>query len=85
MNTTKQKWLYRIYNWGACVIIIGIMAKLTHFKMFGLSGNALLMTGLTAEAIVFFLSGFDTSGIGPSNESGWKWTIRKDKVTKDNN
>jgi hypothetical protein len=48
------------YNIGAAIVIIGALAKLTHWP-WGL-GNILLTVGLLTEFLVFFISAFDHSG-----------------------
>ena len=47
--------LPKIYAWGACVVIIGAMFKILHLPHAGL----LLAVGLSVEAAIFFLSGFE--------------------------
>lgn len=45
------------YSWGASVVIIGALFKILHLP----GANVALMIGMITEAIVFFISGFDTS------------------------
>jgi len=45
------------YSWGAAVVIIGALCKITHFPY----GNTILVIGMLTEALVFFISGFDNS------------------------
>jgi uncharacterized protein YukE len=49
------------YSWGAAVVIIGALCKITHFPY----GNTILVIGMLTEALVFFIAGFDNS----SNDS----------------
>ena len=53
------------YNVGAAIVIIGALAKITHWP-WGL-GNILLTVGLVTECLVFLISAFDK----PSRE--WLW------------
>jgi hypothetical protein len=59
-----QKWLDSVpgqtflnyaYSWGAAVVILGALFKLTHLP----GANLMLYLGMGTEAIVFFLSAFD--------------------------
>jgi hypothetical protein len=54
------------YNLGAAIVIIGALAKLTHWP-FGL-GNILLTVGLLTEFLVFLISAFDH----PAKEYQWE-------------
>ncbi len=47
--------LPKVYAWGACVVIIGAMFKILHLPYAG----ALLAIGLSTEAAIFFLAGFE--------------------------
>lgn len=44
-----------IYSWGASVVILGALFKLTHLP----GGNVMLFIGMGTEVIVFFVSAFD--------------------------
>lgn len=50
-----QTFLNYAYSWGAAVVILGALFKLTHLK----GGNLMLFLGMGTEAIVFFLAAFD--------------------------
>lgn len=59
-----QKWLDSVpgqtflnyaYSWGAAVVILGALFKLTHQE----GANLMLYIGMGTEVLVFFLSGFD--------------------------
>ena len=50
-----QTFLNYAYSWGAAVVILGALFKLTHLP----GGNLLLFLGLGTEAVVFFLAAFD--------------------------
>ena len=43
------------YSWGAAVVILGALFKLTHIP----GANAMLFIGMGTEVLVFFISGFD--------------------------
>ncbi|MDR1120346.1 MAG: gliding motility protein GldL [Dysgonamonadaceae bacterium] len=53
-----KRFFQYFYNWGAAVVIIGALAKLTHLPY----GNTLLTIGLLTEFFVFFISAFDRPG-----------------------
>lgn len=44
-----------LYGWGASVVLIGALFKLTHFP----GANAMLTIGLIVEAVIFFFSAFE--------------------------
>ena len=44
-----------LYGWGASVVLIGALFKLTHWP----GANAMLTVGLVTEAIIFFFSAFE--------------------------
>lgn len=59
-----QKWLDSVpgqtflnyaYSWGASIVILGALFKLTHLP----GANIMLYLGMGTEAIVFFISAFD--------------------------
>lgn len=50
-----QTFLNYAYSWGASVVILGALFKLTHLP----GGNLMLFIGMGTEVIVFFLSAFD--------------------------
>ena len=49
-----QTFLNYAYSWGAAVVILGTLFKLTHIS----GANAMLFIGMGTEVFVFFLSGF---------------------------
>lgn len=69
-----QTFLNYAYSWGASIVILGALFKLTH--LFG--ADIMLFIGMGTEVIVFFLSAFDrpfdseeeTSELEENNESG---------------
>ena len=44
-----------IYSWGAAIVILGTLFKLTHIA----GANLMLFVGMGAEVIVFFFSAFE--------------------------
>ena len=50
-----QTFLNYAYSWGASIVILGALFKLTHLP----GGNLMLFLGMGAEAVVFFLAAFD--------------------------
>ncbi|MBR3726932.1 MAG: gliding motility protein GldL [Prevotella sp.] len=59
-----QKWLDSVpgqtfmnyaYSWGAAIVILGALFKLTHIP----GANLMLFIGMGTEVLVFFISGFD--------------------------
>lgn len=50
-----QTFLNYAYSWGAAVVILGTLFKLTHLP----GANAMLFIGMGTEVLVFFLSAFD--------------------------
>lgn len=54
-SKTGQTFLNYAYSWGASVVILGTLFKLTHLK----GANLMLFIGMGTEVVVFFLSAFD--------------------------
>ena len=50
-----QTFLNYAYSWGAAIVILGALFKLTHLE----GGNIMLFVGMGTEAVVFFLAAFD--------------------------
>ena len=50
-----QTFLNYAYSWGASIVILGALFKLTHLP----GGNFMLFIGMVTEVVVFFLSAFD--------------------------
>ena len=50
-----QTFLNYAYSWGAAIVILGALFKLTHLQ----GGDVMLFIGMGTEVIVFFLSAFD--------------------------
>ncbi len=54
-SVAGQTFLNYAYSWGASVVILGTLFKLTHLPM----ANLLLYIGMGTEVFVFFISAFD--------------------------
>lgn len=50
-----QTFLNYAYNWGAAIVILGTLFKLTHLA----GANLMLFIGMGTEVVVFFISAFD--------------------------
>lgn len=50
-----QTFLNYAYSWGASIVILGALFKLTHIP----GGNFMLFIGMGTEVVVFFLAAFD--------------------------
>ena len=50
-----QTFLNYAYSWGASVVILGTLFKLTHLP----GANFFLFLGMGTEVLVFFIAGFD--------------------------
>ena len=56
MDSPKGRtWTNYIYSWGAAIVILGTLFKLTHIP----GANLMLFVGMGAEVIVFFFSAFE--------------------------
>ena len=53
----------KLYGWGASVVILGAMFKILHWD----GADLMLTIGLTTEAVIFFISGFEK----PHTEYDW--------------
>lgn len=47
------------YNWGAAIVILGTLFKLTHLP----GANQMLFIGMGTEVLIFFISAFDLTGV----------------------
>ena len=54
-SVTGQTFLNYAYSWGASIVILGTLFKLTHLP----GANLMMFVGMGTEVIVFFLSAFD--------------------------
>tara|TARA_B100001093_G_C26826159_1_gene1014094 strand:- start:264 stop:866 length:603 start_codon:yes stop_codon:yes gene_type:complete len=53
----------KLYGWGAAIVILGAMFKILHWN----GADLMLTIGLTTEALIFFVSGFEK----PPSEYDW--------------
>ena len=53
-----------LYGWGASIVLIGALFKLTHWLP-GQAANIMLAVGLSVEAIIFFMSSFEAPHMEP--------------------
>src|SRR5436190_24135005 len=53
----------RLYGWGASVVILGALFKIQHYE----GAGAMLIIGLSTEAIIFFFSAFEP----PHEDPDW--------------
>lgn len=54
-SPSGQVFMNYAYSWGAAVVILGTLFKLTHIA----GANAMLFIGMGTEVFVFFISGFE--------------------------
>ena len=59
-----QTFMNYAYSWGAAVVILGTLFKLTHIP----GANLMLFIGMSTEVYVFFVSGFDRPFNSQNNE-----------------
>lgn len=69
MFKTKEAIYNFVYSFGAAIVIIGALFKLTHWSLGPLSGNVMLAVGLITEAIIFIIFAFDA----PKTEESYAW------------
>jgi methyl-accepting chemotaxis protein len=67
-KSAKKKQLFNIaYSLGAVFVILGALFKIQHYTLFGISGGVVLTVGMIIEALVFFMSIFES----PEEELDW--------------
>ena len=59
-----KRFLNLAYSWGACLVILGAIFKISHYPY----DDVFLMVGMCTEVLIFFISGFDE----PSREYKWE-------------
>ena len=80
-----------IYGWGAAVVLVGALFKLTHWLP-GQAANIMLAVGLSVEAFIFIMSSFESPHMEPDwtkvypelAEGGEKSTERTARNTNNN-
>ena len=66
--TEKYWWknlIHKVYSWGASVVLVGALFKITHWP----GATIMLTVGLLTEAFIFFMSGLE-----PPHEE-YDWTL----------
>lgn len=58
-SRASKRFMNMAYGFGASIVIIGALFKITHFEMGILTGNVMLSIGLITEAIIFAISAFE--------------------------
>lgn len=69
MFKTKDGITNFIYSFGAAIVILGALFKMTHWQLGFITGNVALATGLIVEALIFVFFAFDT----PKPEPHYAW------------
>ncbi len=64
------------YSWGAAVVILGTLFKLTHIT----GANLMLFIGMGTEVLVFFISGFEKPYVPGKNDVQEGDDIEEEKV-----
>ena len=60
-SVSGQTFLNYAYSWGASIVILGALFKLTHMPL----ANLMLYIGMGTEVLVFFISAFSSEcGLG---------------------
>ena len=65
-NVNSKRWknnMAKLYGWGAAVVILGALFKITHWP----GADIMLIVGLGTESIIFFFSAFEK----PHEEVDW--------------
>lgn len=79
-SVAGQTFLSYSYSWGASIVILGTLFKLTHLPL----ANFFLFLGMGTEVFVFFISAFDRpfdkTTDGMSLEHGRRETVYHDEV-----
>lgn len=73
-SVSGQTFLNYAYSWGAAIVILGTLFKLTHIA----GANLMLFIGMGTEVFVFFISAFDR----PFDKSG-EASVREDHEMDD--
>ncbi|PKP15936.1 MAG: hypothetical protein CVU06_15630, partial [Bacteroidetes bacterium HGW-Bacteroidetes-22] len=56
-----KNFMGKLYGWGASVVIVGALFKITHIT----GANEMLFVGLITEAVIFFFSAFEKPHVEP--------------------
>ena len=83
-----QKWLDSVpgqtfmnyaYSWGASIVILGTLFKLTHLP----GANFMLFLGMGTEVIVFFISAFDRPFDKTANGKDLPTHVTKEEIEEE--
>ncbi|MCG2793019.1 MAG: gliding motility protein GldL [Weeksellaceae bacterium] len=69
MFKTKDSITNFVYSFGAAIVILGALFKMTHWHVGPISGNVALAIGLITEAFIFLFFAFDP----PKSEENYAW------------
>lgn len=69
MFKTKDSITNFIYSFGAAIVILGALFKMTHWSVGPITGNVALAIGLITEALIFLFFAFDP----PKSEENYAW------------
>ena len=69
MFKTKDSITNFVYSFGAAIVILGALFKMTHWSIGPITGNVALAAGLITEALIFLFFAFDP----PKSEESYAW------------
>jgi gliding motility-associated protein GldL len=69
MFKTKDSITNFVYSFGAAIVILGALFKMTHWSLGPITGNVALAAGLITEALIFLFFAFDP----PASEEHYAW------------
>ncbi|SIT95757.1 gliding motility-associated protein GldL [Epilithonimonas bovis DSM 19482] len=69
MFKNKESITNFIYSFGAAIVILGALFKMTHWHVGPITGNVALAAGLITEALIFLFFAFDP----PASEEHYAW------------
>ena len=69
MFKTKESITNFVYSFGAAIVILGALFKMTHWSLGPITGNVALAAGLITEALIFLFFAFDP----PAKEEHYAW------------
>ncbi|MFC0342951.1 type IX secretion system motor protein PorL/GldL [Epilithonimonas hispanica] len=69
MFKTKESITNFVYSFGAAIVILGALFKMTHWSLGPITGNVALAAGLITEALIFLFFAFDP----PKSEESYAW------------
>lgn len=69
MFKTKDSITNFVYSFGAAIVILGALFKMTHWSLGPITGNVALAAGLITEALIFLFFAFDS----PKSEESYAW------------